>query len=123
MILFFFKLRERASSGILHAAVKFLGYKYKMSCKSGEQCGKTGDMSRCYRTHFHQEAVGTVKNENGENVTQYIGCTGDPPSGGRRRHRSTRNRRNKNRSTRNRRNKNRSTRNRRNKNRSTRNRR
>ena len=113
MILFFFKLRERALSGILYAAVKFLGYKYKMSCKAGSQCGKTGSLSGCYGKPFHQEVAGVVKNANGDNVTQYIGCTGEPPSGGRRRSRSTRNRRNKNRSTRNRRNKNRSTRNRR----------
>ena len=75
-----------------------------MSCKSGKPCGKTGSMSACYGRPFHQEFAGMTKNSNGENVSQYVGCTGEPPeAGGRRR---TRQRRNKNKTNKNRKNKN-----------------
>ena len=99
--LIFFKLRKRALSDILHAAVKFLGYKYKMSCKAGDPCDKSP--SAC-KDGWHSE--GSIK------------CSGDPPDTERpnllmQAYAPRSNRRNKNRSTRNRRNKNRSSRNRR----------
>jgi len=60
-------------------------------------CGSTATtLKGCYGSPFHQELVGTKKNENGENVRQYVGCTGDPPAGGRR-HRSRRRNRTNNR--------------------------
>lgn len=68
-------------------------------------CGSTEtSLKGCYGKPFHQEFVGTKKNANGDNVSQYIGCTGDPPSGGRR-HKSRRNRNNMSRRNKNRRNK------------------
>ena len=96
-----------------------------MSCKSGRPCGKTGSMSACYGRPFHQEFVGVAKNANGENVSEYVGCTGEPPeAGGRRRthHRRNKNRANKNRTNKNRANKNRKNKNKTNKNRANKNR-
>ena len=69
-----------------------------MSCKAGTMCGSTDtSLKACYGKPFHQEFVGTKKNANGDNVSQYIGCTGDPPGGGRRKSRRNRNRKNKSR--------------------------
>ena len=65
-------------------------------------------MSACYGRPFHQEFVGMVKNANGDNVSEYVGCTGEPPeAGGRRRTRQRRNKnKNKNKTNKNRKNKN-----------------
>jgi hypothetical protein len=63
----------------------------KICCKAGSFCGSSAEgFTDCNGTPHHKEKYGSIKNENGENVSQYIGCTGDPPGGGRRKSRRRR---------------------------------